>query len=148
MNERHAEPLIRWFEDLGSEDVAVVGGKNASLGEMIRTLKVENIQVPDGFATTAAAYREFLDANGLTQKIQAHLDDLQRGKQPLEKVGRAIRRLFARAGFPDAPRRPSAMPMRALPAALMKKMSMSPFAAAPRPRTCRRRALPGSRRLS
>jgi len=100
MNERHAAHLIRWFEDLESEDVSVVGGKNASLGEMIRTLKVENIRVPDGFATTAAAYREFLRANDLTQKIQAHLDALHGGKRPLEKVGKDIRRLFARAGFP------------------------------------------------
>jgi pyruvate, water dikinase len=47
---------IRWFEDLSSEDVQVVGGKNASLGEMIRSLKEEGIRVPDGFATTADAY--------------------------------------------------------------------------------------------
>jgi pyruvate,water dikinase len=46
---------IRWFENLGSQDVKLVGGKNASLGEMIGTLKGESIQVPDGFATPAEA---------------------------------------------------------------------------------------------
>ncbi|MFO7766802.1 MAG: PEP/pyruvate-binding domain-containing protein [Pelovirga sp.] len=51
---------IRWFADLNNEDVALVGGKNASLGEMIGTLKAEGIQVPDGFATTSRAYRRYL----------------------------------------------------------------------------------------
>jgi pyruvate,water dikinase len=92
---------VRWLEDLGSDDVSLVGGKNASLGEMIRALKRENIRVPDGFATTAEAYREFLHANDLTQKIRDRLDDLHQGKQPLEKVGKSIRRLFGRATFPD-----------------------------------------------
>jgi pyruvate, water dikinase len=47
---------IRWFENLTSNDVSLVGGKNASLGEMIRALKEEGIRVPSGFATTADAY--------------------------------------------------------------------------------------------
>ncbi len=51
---------IAWFDALGSGDVARVGGKNASLGEMVRALKSEGVRVPDGFATTAAAYREFV----------------------------------------------------------------------------------------
>ncbi len=51
---------IRWFSSLGMSDVPEVGGKNASLGEMISNLTSLGIQVPDGFATTADAYREFL----------------------------------------------------------------------------------------
>ena len=51
-----APPYIRWFEALGSDDVAVVGGKNASLGEMIQRLGASGIRVPGGFATTAQAY--------------------------------------------------------------------------------------------
>jgi len=47
---------IRWFEDLNKDDVKIVGGKNASLGEMISSLKPEGIKVPNGFATTAEAY--------------------------------------------------------------------------------------------
>jgi len=101
MSTTRQHPLIRWFEDLGSDDVPIVGGKNASLGEMIRTLKQENIRVPDGFATTSEAYRDYLSANDLAPKIQDRLDDLHQGKQPLEKVGQSIRRLFARAAFPD-----------------------------------------------
>ncbi len=52
---------IAWFEDIRIDDVASVGGKNASLGEMYRELDGKGVQVPNGFATTAEAYREFLD---------------------------------------------------------------------------------------
>src|SRR5215208_5431575 len=93
---------VHWFADLCSDDVAIVGGKNASLGEMIRALKDEGILVPDGFATTADAFHEFLEANGLTDKIRTALKELQRGHKPLDQVGRAIRRLFERTHFPEA----------------------------------------------
>ncbi|WP_414545406.1 phosphoenolpyruvate synthase [Nostoc sp. CCY0012] len=92
--------FIRWFETLKSEDVTIVGGKNASLGEMIATLKDKGICVPDGFATTADAYWQFLAANHLTEKIQSHLEELQSGKTSLDKVGKSIRRLFLSANFP------------------------------------------------
>ncbi len=52
--------FIRWFADIRIEDVPLVGGKNASLGEMFRELTSEGVRVPDGFATTAEAYRHFL----------------------------------------------------------------------------------------
>jgi pyruvate,water dikinase len=100
MKKNNRNNVIRWFEGLGSDDVPIVGGKNASLGEMIQALKQENIRVPDGFATTSMAYREFLQANDLTQKIQDRLDKLHQGQQSLENVGKSIRRLFARATFP------------------------------------------------
>ncbi|HEX6902743.1 MAG TPA: PEP/pyruvate-binding domain-containing protein, partial [Thermoanaerobaculia bacterium] len=51
-------PRVLWFEELGVQDVPRVGGKNASLGEMIRALSGEGIRIPAGFATTAEAYRE------------------------------------------------------------------------------------------
>jgi pyruvate, water dikinase len=92
---------VRWFERLGSQDVGVVGGKNASLGEMIGTLKEEGIQVPDGFATTAEAYWKFLEENNLTAKLKALLNDLKNQKKPLQKVGKAIRSLFLHADFPE-----------------------------------------------
>jgi pyruvate,water dikinase len=92
---------IRWFTDIGSGDVASVGGKNASLGEMTRALKAQGIRVPDGFSTTADAYREFLTANNLGQKITALLQDLANCEKTLEKVGKSIRRLFLNADFPD-----------------------------------------------
>jgi pyruvate,water dikinase len=91
-----------WFEELDAGAGSRVGGKNASLGEMIRALKDEGVRVPDGFATTADAYRAFLKANALTERIQAHLDALQSGHhQSLAKVGKEIRDLFRRATFPE-----------------------------------------------
>jgi pyruvate,water dikinase len=91
---------VRWFETLNNTDVPLVGGKNASLGEMVRTLKDQGIEVPEGFATTAAAYREFLHANDLGGKIGALLADWQQGTRSLEETGKAIRRLFLRSQFP------------------------------------------------
>jgi pyruvate,water dikinase len=96
------QTAVVWFEELGSGDVPRVGGKNASLGEMIQALQDEGVRVPDGFATTADAYRTFLEANDLTARIQAHLDELQGDhERALEKVGKAIRTLFRRAKFPE-----------------------------------------------
>ena len=56
---------VEWFADLGIGDVERVGGKNASLGEMVQHLSTAGVRVPDGFATTATAYREFLAFDGL-----------------------------------------------------------------------------------
>jgi pyruvate,water dikinase len=75
---------VRWFETLSSKDVPLVGGKNASLGEMIRSLKKEGVRVPDGFATTAEAYWEFLEANDIKEKIKVHLEEIKHGKRSLE----------------------------------------------------------------
>ena len=60
---------IRWFSELGMADLEQVGGKNASLGEMVSNLAALGVSVPDGFATTAEAYREFLGATGLAERI-------------------------------------------------------------------------------
>jgi pyruvate, water dikinase len=95
------QTYIRWLEDLTSEDTPVVGGKNASLGEMLQTLKKEKIRVPEGFATTADAYWEFLDSNALTDKLRDQLDKLDKGEQLLDKTGKAIRSLFSHAAFPE-----------------------------------------------
>jgi pyruvate, water dikinase len=92
---------VRWFETLKNTDVPLVGGKNASLGEMVRNLKDHGIPVPQGFATTAAAYWEFLKANNLSSKIEALLKDWQRGAKSLEETGKAIRRLFLRSQYPQ-----------------------------------------------
>ncbi|TVM31930.1 phosphoenolpyruvate synthase [Oceanidesulfovibrio marinus] len=90
---------VLWFEELGNSDVPRVGGKNASLGEMIRSLSTQGISVPDGFATTADAYREFLEVNGLDEKIRIRLDDYHAGKKSLHKTGVSIRRLFGQASL-------------------------------------------------
>ena len=90
---------VRWLEELTNDDVGQVGGKNASLGEMIQHLAGRGIQVPAGFATTAEAYRRFLHANDLDDPIAGHIDDLHRGTD-LAEVGAAIRELFLGAEFP------------------------------------------------
>ncbi|MCO6510427.1 MAG: phosphoenolpyruvate synthase [Aridibacter famidurans] len=83
---------IKWFNDIDMKDVGTVGGKNASLGEMIRNLSSAGITVPDGFATTADAYRGFLDHNGLEQKINQRLSSLDVGDvSELSKAGEEIR---------------------------------------------------------
>ena len=83
---------ILWFKDLGMDDVPVVGGKNASLGEMIANLNNAGISVPDGFATTADAFREHLQAGGLEKKINDALDNLDTDDmQALTSTGAMIR---------------------------------------------------------
>ncbi|MFO7777731.1 MAG: phosphoenolpyruvate synthase [Nitriliruptoraceae bacterium] len=92
---------VRWFSDLTSDDVAVVGGKNASLGEMIQRLESEGIRVPQGFATTADAYRAFVADNELGTVIEEQIDALERGTD-LAEVGAAIRDAFREGGMPSA----------------------------------------------
>ncbi|MEX5312860.1 PEP/pyruvate-binding domain-containing protein, partial [Kocuria sp. CPCC 205233] len=60
-----AAPEVRWFEELGIADVPLVGGKNASLGELVRELASRGVRVPGGFATSADAYRSYVEANGI-----------------------------------------------------------------------------------
>ncbi|HMB69476.1 MAG TPA: PEP/pyruvate-binding domain-containing protein, partial [bacterium] len=91
---------IRWFEDVDSGDVATVGGKNASLGEMIRNLKSKGIRVPEGFAVTAQAYRAFLDAHGLTDKIARRLTGWSGDTESLRRTGADIRDTILREEFP------------------------------------------------
>jgi pyruvate,water dikinase len=88
------------LEDLSSGDVARVGGKNASLGEMIRSLKDQGVRVPDGFATTAVAYREYIEANEIGPQLRARLDEFNSGEKSLHQVGTAIRRLFLDGELP------------------------------------------------
>lgn len=91
---------IRWFETLKNTDVPLVGGKNASLGEMIGALKSEGIQVPDGFATTAEAYWKLIEHSGIKEKIQLELKKLKDNPDALHEVGSAIRNLFIHAELP------------------------------------------------
>jgi pyruvate, water dikinase len=92
---------IRWFEELSSKDVEKVGGKNASLGEMVKNLKQKGIEVPDGFATTAEAYWRYLEANDIKEKIESLLQEMEDGEKTLAKNGTAIRNLFLRGSFPE-----------------------------------------------
>lgn len=91
---------IEWFENLVRGDVAKVGGKNSSLGEMVRTLSAEGIAVPPGFATTADAYWAFIDANGLRERISAIVDDWASGHLSLAEAGTTIRGLIIAGRWP------------------------------------------------
>jgi len=98
-----ATPTVLWFKQLGMHDVELVGGKNSSLGEMIQHLTKLGVSVPDGFATTAQAYREFLSHEGLADRINAQLDDLDVDDVvKLAKVGKNIRESVMKAPFPKA----------------------------------------------
>ena len=95
-------PLIIKLSELGMNDVETVGGKNASLGEMIANLSGLGIVVPGGFATTAAAYREFLGADGLDGKINGLLDSLDVDDiTALSAVGSQIRGWILEAPLPQ-----------------------------------------------
>ncbi len=95
-----AQGVVRWLEDLSLDDVSLVGGKNASMGEMIRVLAPKGIRVPGGFATVSQAYWDFLDANDLRGSIVEQLEALRRGAD-LAEVGATIREMIMEAEFPQ-----------------------------------------------
>ncbi len=89
------------FDQLGRGDVELVGGKNSSLGEMLRALSGLGVTVPDGYATTAQAYRDFLSQNGLAQRIAATLSQLNvEDLSSLARAGAQIRRWILDTAFP------------------------------------------------
>ena len=101
MKTRNIHPsVIRWFSDLSNDDVPLVGGKNASLGEMVRTMRKQNIWVPDGFAITAEAYWQFLKTNRLNDKIAGLVEDMRKNRIQLGEAGHKIRQLIGKAEFP------------------------------------------------
>ena len=96
------EILVVPFERVGIEAIADVGGKNASLGEMIRELAAEGVQVPGGFATTASAYRQFIAANALGPSLHSLLAGLDAGDlAALQQAGRACRDQLLQAALPE-----------------------------------------------
>ena len=91
---------VLWLHELGINDVETVGGKNASLGEMIQNLTDLGVRVPGGFATTAYAYREFLAQDNMGERIQAELDALDVDDvKTLAKTGAKIRHWIMEAEF-------------------------------------------------
>jgi pyruvate,water dikinase len=96
------EPYVIKLAELGMNDVERVGGKNASLGEMISNLNGLGVTVPGGFATTAAAYRDFLAADGLDARIKVLLDDLDVDDiDALTSSGRQIREWILNTPLPE-----------------------------------------------
>ena len=96
------QQLTKKFSELTIKDVPVVGGKNASLGEMLHTLTPQGIRVPDGFATTADAFRYFLQYNKIGDKLEKLMAQLDRENYSnLKTIGAAARELLLNAQLPE-----------------------------------------------
>lgn len=109
MSENRDQVFILWFDQVKKDDVHLVGGKNANLGEMYQNLTGaesklfpgEKISVPYGFAVTAAAYAHFIKENNLDQKIKDQLEDLNTHDiKQLEEKGHKVRQIILEASFP------------------------------------------------
>jgi pyruvate, water dikinase len=94
------DDVIVWFDALGRADVPRVGGKNASLGEMVAILGEVGVHVPAGFATTAWAYGALVEHNRLGDRLAAIMNQYRKGAMPLHEAGEAARRLFMDAELP------------------------------------------------
>ena len=96
------EPHILWFTDIGMDDVGQVGGKNASLGEMIRAVEPKGVRVPHGFAVTASAYFHYLKETGLDDFIEKTLKGLDtKNLKALSKAGKSIRDKMRATPLPE-----------------------------------------------
>lgn len=94
--------LILWLNQISMKDIPLVGGKNASLGEMIRNLSSKGINIPDGFAVTADAYKYFINVNNLNEPIKKILSDLDKSNvEELKKRGKKIRNLILSGKMPE-----------------------------------------------
>ena len=136
------------FADLGMADLEEVGGKNASLGEMVSQLADLGVRVPNGFATTAAAYRSFIGDTGLAERIDGLLDGLDTDDvRRLAEVGTEIRAAVVAQEFPaDLEADVRAAYDELVEESVRSRRSRS--APAPPPRTCPTRRSPASRRRS
>ena len=95
------EVFIKWFEDLSINDVPLVGGKNASLGEMIRNIGEKGLNVPSGFAITSYAYKYTIEKAGVHNKIREILSDLNtHDVNNLAERGKKIRDLIKNTPIP------------------------------------------------
>ena len=99
---RHQAEIL-WFEDIGIEDVPLVGGKNASLGEMFRELTPQGVRIPNGFAITAAAYHDFVENSGVAARLAEILAGLDtRDIADLQRRGLAARQAILDAELPES----------------------------------------------
>lgn len=99
---RHQAEIL-WFEDIGIEDVPLVGGKNASLGEMFRELTPQGVRIPNGFAITAAAYHDFVENSGVAARLTEILAGLDtRDIADLQRRGLAARQAILDAELPES----------------------------------------------
>lgn len=101
---KKAKEFVLWFDDLSSDDVALVGGKTSSLGEMYRQLTSKGVNVPNGFAVTAYAYRYFLEKAGIEDQIKEALGpsgQKDEDVEELKKRGKKVRAIIMDADFPE-----------------------------------------------
>ncbi|MDA5092841.1 phosphoenolpyruvate synthase [Aliiroseovarius sp. KMU-50] len=98
---KETSSMLIWLDKISRSDIAKVGGKNASLGEMLQSLADSGIRVPPGFATTADAYRSFISANGLDQKLREVLSKLDANRTTLASAGQEIRTAISEGVWPD-----------------------------------------------
>jgi pyruvate,water dikinase len=99
MTKTHSQVL--WFEDIAIVDVPLVGGKNASLGEMVRELGSGGVRIPSGFATTASAFRNFISANGIEVGMRRQIERFHAGDVTLQDTGSLIRAQFLEGKIPE-----------------------------------------------
>src|SRR3989339_339879 len=101
-NQKRTEKDILWFEEITIKDVPLVGGKNASLGEMYSKLTPKGVSVPNGFALTSTAYWKFLKNTGLEKEIKKAIKGLDVSDlRELVKVGKKVREMILEAKFPE-----------------------------------------------
>lgn len=95
------EVRVLWLDEVAAGDIARVGGKNASLGELLAHLVDAGVRVPPGFAITVGAYWAFVEANGLEARMREEIGALESGERSLKAVGRALREAFLAASWPE-----------------------------------------------
>ena len=106
ISSKRTNERVLWLNEVGLKDIAKVGGKNASLGEMIGYLTKMGVRVPEGFAITTKAFKEFIDQNGLEDRIKDALKDLDPDNPTDVAVrGKKIRKMFIESEFPEEVRR-------------------------------------------
>ena len=93
--------FILWFDELSIDDVPLVGGKNASLGEMYRNLTKKGVKIPNGFAITAYAYNYFLEKAKIKNELKKILKGLDKSKKNLPEIGAKARETILKSDFPD-----------------------------------------------
>jgi pyruvate,water dikinase len=117
---------IKWFKDLSMKDLPLVGGKNASLGEMVRELSSLGVNVPDGFAVTASAYEKIIEDNNVKTELHSLLDDLDKNDiDELARVGHRAREIVFGASMPTDVEEELRASWRALVAAEGKDLSVA-----------------------